>query len=152
MSCDWLKNEHIKIANSVLKKLETIHIPKNAAMVFDIDHTLLDQHGGPIEPIVYLFHFVKQKGIQPVIITARLGHEKNIEWTKNQLKKHNLGGDNISMYFLPPDKTDPWRYKYHARKNVHERGLTVIMSIGDEQWDIGEYGGIGFKLPKCMCG
>ena len=52
------------------------------------------------------------------------------------------------MYFIPRDKQDPITFKYIARRNLHERGYNVAMSIGDMPWDIGYYGGIGFQVPK----
>jgi predicted secreted acid phosphatase len=125
-----------------------MHIPDNAAIVFDIDHTLLDWVGNPIHPIVYLYHAVRSKGIHPVIITARWGSQRNIEWTRQQLQNAGINGWKF-MYFLPENKRDPVHYKRVSRKNVHERGLHVIMSIGDEYWDIGEYGGHGIIVPKC---
>jgi hypothetical protein len=117
-------------------------------MVFDIDHTLLDFVGNPIDPIVSLFHTVKSKGITPIIITARLGHDRNVELTRQQLERVGIHGWRF-IYFLPPHKRDPVVFKRISRMNVHERGFHVIMSIGDERWDIGEYGGVGFIVPKC---
>ena len=150
MTCEWLVTARDKVVRKVFEKLDQIQIPSNAAIVFDIDHTLIDLTGKPIDPVVYLFHHVKQRGISPVIITAREGTEENIAFTQEQLSSLGITGQTF-MYFLAPGKTDPWRFKWIARKNVHERGLNVIMSIGDEPWDIGEYGGDGFQLPKCFC-
>ena len=149
MTCEWLKNEHIKIVNTIVEKINSIEIPQNAVMIFDIDQTLLDKNNNPIMPVVNLFHFVKQKGIHPVIITARLGFDANIQKTREDLAKHNVLSA-LLIYFLPMGK-DPRNYKLMARKNVHERGFTVIMSIGDQPWDIGDYGGLGFLLPTCGC-
>jgi hypothetical protein len=151
MTCEWVTAGRDNIVRSVFEKLDQINTPSNAVFVFDIDHTLIDLAGRPIEPIVYLFHEVKQRGISPVIITARIGTPENIQWTREQLYKLGITG-SIFMYFLSPDKNDPWRFKYMARKNVHERGFHVIMTIGDEPWDHGEYGGFGFMVPKCGCG
>ena len=54
------------------------------------------------------------------------------------------------MYFLPPESSsraqDQADYKLTARKNLHEMGYTVVMSVGDMPWDIGAYGGVGIKL------
>jgi len=148
MACDWVKSSREKVVRAVFEKLDRMEIPKNAAFVFDIDHTLIDETGMPIEPVVQLFHTVKKLGIHPVIITARTGTPEVIKWTQDQLKHFGITGQKFT-YLLSPGKTDPWKYKHIARKNVHERGLHVIMSIGDQPWDLGEYGGIGFQLPRC---
>ena len=148
MTCEWLRESHKSVANAALQKLDQIQLPNNAAVVFDIDHTLLDGAGNPIEPIVRLYNIVKNKRITPVIITARLGNQKGIEITQSQLSRSGIDSYKF-LYFLHPNKRDPVQYKRIARKNVHERGLYVVMSIGDEYWDIGDYGGHGFIVPKC---
>ena len=44
---------------------------------------------------------------------------------------------------FPQDKIQT-KFKLLARKNLHDSGKKVEISIGDMKWDIGEYGGIGF--------
>lgn len=150
MACEWLVSAREKVAQAVFEYLDRTEIPSNAVIVFDIDHTLLDQHGAIIPPIVYLYHAIKSKGITPIIVTAREGRSEVVRWTQDQLR--DLGIDGYTyMYFLGVGKTDPWHYKKIARKNVHERGYIVIATIGDEQWDHGEFGGVGFMVPKCFC-
>jgi len=150
MACEWLLYMRDKVVRTIFDKLNTMIIPNNAAIVFDIDHTLIDQFGNPIEPVVYLFNAIKQRGITPVIITARQGDEMVTRWTQDQLERLNIT-EYRSIYFLPPGRTDPWRFKMLARKNIHDNGYVVIMTIGDEPWDHGEYGGIGYIIPKCFC-
>lgn len=150
MACDWLLSARNKIVNVIFDKLEQLYIPPNAAIVFDIDHTLIDQFGNPIKSIVYLFNIIKQKGITPILITARQGNNEVIKWTQQQLNTLGITGYR-SIYFLQPGNTNLWRFKKIARKNVHKHGYKVIMTIGDEEWDHGEYGGIGYIVPKCFC-
>lgn len=150
MACDWLINERNNVVRDMLGYLNQITLPHNPCIVFDIDHTLLDQFGHPIEPVVYLYNDVKRRGITPVIITAREGRPEVVNWTTSQLK--NVGiVDYKLLYFLHPGRKDPWRYKLMSRKNVSDRGYSVIMTVGDEQWDHGDYGGVGFIIPKCFC-
>ena len=42
--------------------------------------------------------------------------------------------------------TDVKKYKKYARKNVVETGYKPLFSIGDMEWDIGEYGGFGIHI------
>ena len=150
MTCEWVAAARDRVVRAVFEKLDQIQIPPNAVFVFDIDHTLIDETGKAIDPVVYLFHYVKQRGISPVIITARRGSEENIARSREQLESLGITGARFT-YFIAPEKNDPWKFKYIARKNVHERGYQVIMSIGDEPWDLGEYAGFGFQVPKCSC-
>ena len=142
--CDQILEQ---LASHAILYLSSRQIPKNAVAIFDIDQTLIDLKGNPT-PIVKLFNFVKIKGIHPVIITARDATPESVKQTQQHLQKFNIFGE-ILMYFRPPEKMDLAYYKYCARKNVHERGFIPVLSIGDEYWDIGEYGGYGIKLPKC---
>ena len=67
--------------------------------------------------------------------------------TQNQLGSIGIVGYK-SMYFRSPAKeNNPWKYKEIARKSVLDRGFNIIMSVGDQPWDIGNYGGIGVKVP-----
>ena len=125
--------------------LNRITLPPNPAIVFDIDDTLIDSKGNSIHSIIALYNFSKQLGITPIIITNRSGHYQNIEYTKEQLKQHNIVGFKL-LYFRPPHKWNPWRYKLKARENVKDKGYNVVMSIGDMEWDIGKYGGVGILL------
>lgn len=135
------------ISYSVIDTINRMHIPEYAVMVFDIDCTLIDNRGQCILPIINLFNHVKDRGIIPIIITNRLGDPDNVKYTQNQLAQCGIAGYR-SLYFRSPNREDnPYRYKEKARKSIHERGMAVIASIGDQPWDIGNYGGIGFILP-----
>ena len=136
-----------EIANEFIKTLNSLQFYENSVIVYDIDDTLIDTSGKTIEPIINTYHYAKKMGIATVIITARPGTRENIEKTKEQLSQHGITGYKY-MYFIPRDKQDPMTFKYIARRNLHERGYNVAMSIGDMPWDIGYYGGIGFQVPK----
>jgi phosphoglycolate phosphatase-like HAD superfamily hydrolase len=117
--------------------------------VYDIDGTLIDFSGNGIIPIIKSYQYAKAIGFIPVIITARPGTYENIIHTRNQLSAYFID-DYKYMYFLPPESSsraqDQAEYKLTARKNLHEMGYTVVMSVGDMPWDIGAYGGVGIKL------
>ena len=60
MTCEWVTVGRDNVVRSVFEKLDQITIPPNAVFVFDIDHTLIDISGNPIDPVVYLFHTTVQ--------------------------------------------------------------------------------------------
>lgn len=150
MPCQWLINEHDKIVNDVLLKVADMILPPNPVMIFDIDYTLLNGQGRSNPAIVWLYNTLKKRGITPIIITARAAYEENIKNTKIQLKNAGVS-DAALLYFRPSEKNDIRKYKYEARYAVYKQNYNAIMSIGDEYWDIGAFGGLGFKLPKCDC-
>ena len=131
------------VAKEIIKTIDTIPIYENSVIVYDVDGTLIDFNGNPILPIINTYHYAKNAGLIPVIITARPGSLENIEWTKQQLQRNGIT-DYRYMYFLPQNKNDQSKFKLISRKNLHTKGYEVVMSIGDMPWDIGHYGGIGF--------
>ena len=131
----------------IIGKLTQLDLTPNSAIVFDIDNTLIHSNGNGIIPIINVFNHVKSIGIIPILITNRIGNQQSIDFTQNQLKQCGIEGYK-SLYFRHPEKEDnPYRYKERARRSVYERGMNVIMSIGDQPWDIGNYGGIGVIIP-----
>lgn len=142
-----MKSQLTSIQNNVYKILEDIQMPPNPAVIFDIDSTLIDVWGNSLPQIVSLYHHVLNKGIKAVIITARADTGEAVDYTIKQLKSHGIDRYH-SIYFRPKDKRDPVKYKKEARKSLINEGINTVMSIGDEQWDIGEYGGIGVLIPK----
>lgn len=136
-----------KISRNIIYTLNNIPIPKNGVIVYDIDDTLIDSAERPLYSIINTYHHAVFLGLKPVFITARVGTSQNINYTQNLLKKYGLE-NSLCMYFRPPDNHNPYDFKLSCRKNIHENGYQVIMSIGDMPWDIGEYGGIGIKLPN----
>jgi predicted secreted acid phosphatase len=134
-------------SSAILKAIDNINFQPNSIIVYDIDDTLIDStYRKPIQDIVHTYKYAKKKGIKTSIITARRDLEDNIQYTVKELESHGIT-DFSSIYFLPKNKRDQAKYKLLARKNLHDRGYRVVMSIGDAPWDIGEYGGIGFTVP-----
>jgi len=59
---------------------------------------------------------------------------------------HTLGINGFkNIAFRPPLELDVPGYKLRARKAIQD---TVIMSVGDKKWDIGEGGGYGILVKK----
>jgi len=132
----------------VLNKLKNIkEIPVNPCCIFDIDNTLIDTSGNLIQPVFDIYSYCISMGFSIVIVTCRPSDEHNVKETLLQLKYYGI--HNIeSFYFMKPHAINPYDYKEKCRFNVKNRGLNTIMSIGDMPWDIGNYGGIGFIVPK----
>lgn len=141
-------NQINEISYKIIQHLDYMKLPYNPVVVFDIDNILLHSNGTSITPMLKVYNHVKKIGISPIIITNRLGILPIIEFTKNQLKNCGIDGYK-SLYFRHPNKIDnPYMYKKKARYNIHERGMNIIMTIGDKKSDIGYYGGFGIIIPN----
>ena len=139
---------NFKIVNELKKYILSREWPNNSAAVFDIDGTILSTpFFHPIDYVIDLYKTVTLKKIKPIIITARESFPLNWDITINQLKQ--VGINDYKMLFLRNKEcTNLKQFKLDARKKVHDMGYNVIMSIGDNDFDIGEYGGIGVLLKK----
>lgn len=120
---------------------------------FDIDDTLLNtkKNMKPIQPIFDLYHTCRSLGIKTVIITARPDAIYNRKYTENELIDHGLSYDLLYMYpsYLPVT----YEYIYEFKKKCREDALEVlnanpIFSVGDREWDMGKYGGIGLLVES----
>jgi predicted secreted acid phosphatase len=136
-----------KSVDQAIEILDEIKMPKNPAMIFDIDDTLIDMNGIAIDPVVNFYNHVKILCITPIIVTNRTGEPISVEYTKYQLKENKIT-DYYDIYFRNPDEMDLTKAKLNARKIITEKGFDVVMSIGDQKWDIGEYGGVGILIPS----
>lgn len=139
-------NEMIEISKEAIHKLHVMELPENPVIIFDIDDTLINYRGEVIDQVVMIYNYAKMIGITPMIITSRPIYPQIVKWTRKQLLRNNITGYN-SIYMRPVSKTDHWKFKLQSRKNIYDRGFNVVMSLGDQPWDIGEYGGIGVRIP-----
>lgn len=144
-SQQW-NNEMNKISKEIIHKLHDMKLPENPVIIFDIDDTLINSQGEVIEQVVMIYNYAKKLGITPMIITSRPAFPYNMEWTRNQLMRNNITGYH-SIYMRPVSRTDQWNFKLQSRKHIYDHGFNAVMSIGDQAWDIGEYGGIGVRIP-----
>lgn len=143
-------------SKEMLYKLNLKNI-KNPAIIFDIDDTLICATnngyglfiGDCIEPIVDLYNTAKKIGVRPIIITARGGVDFVVKETMDLLNKCKIKGF-YSIYFRPVYAEDPYFYKTSARKHANDSGFNIVMSVGDQEWDVGDFGGIPVKLPSIM--
>lgn len=137
------------VADDIISILNNTIFPSNSVIVYDIDDTLISYSGMPIEPIINTYRVALDRGLIPVIITSRGGRPDVIKYTIEQL--HNAGIYGYKYLYLrpiPDYEFDPWRFKRLCRKDLHDHGYYVAMSIGDQPWDVGQYGGMGIVLPS----
>jgi predicted secreted acid phosphatase len=143
---EW-SNALTEISKDIIRRLDRLKLSSNSAIVFDIDETLLDRIGKPITQIILVYNYSKMIGLTPIIITSRPGFSENVKATQKQLL-NNMICDYRLLFFLPLDRYDSFIYKKLSRKCAVDKGFDIVMSIGDQKWDIGEYGGIGVILPR----
>ena len=123
--------------------LENIPFSPHQAIVFDIDDTLINSITNKLIPYVFsIYQHCRSKGYAIYIITARPRTQYSIQLTLQQLQYLGITGYR-NIAFRPPSELNVYRYKLNARKAIKE---TVIMSVGDQPWDIGLYGGYGILI------
>ena len=123
--------------------LEKTPFQPNQAVVFDIDDTLISSRTDRCIPNVCdLYNKCLHKGYSVYIITARPGTPYAMNFTVQQLQQCGIKGYK-KIYFRPPYDLNVPLYKKNARKCIPEN---VVMSVGDQPWDIGEHGGAGLLV------
>ena len=100
-------------------------IKPNDAVMFDIDDTLIFTDGRPNIPIIELLYAASFKGYKIVIITAREGTERVIEYTMKQLKEYKIIHDYLG--FTSPET------KIIMKKKLP---FNFILSVGDMPTDL----------------
>jgi len=131
-------------AKSLIDKRDT-NI-KKYVIILDIDDTIYDTKKDKlIEPIFDLYNYALSQNIYTVFITAREGSEQSKKFTVEQLNALGIKGYDL-LYLRPPSMKNVYKYKTYARKNVFECGYIPLFSIGDQKWDIGDYGGHGIHI------
>ena len=125
--------------------LEQIPFNHSQAVVFDIDDTLINSDTGELMSKVFaLYQYCIMKGYHVYIITARASTPDAVQFTLRQLQSLGIGGFK-SIAFRPPDYWDIPKFKMDARRSIPQR---VVMSVGDQYWDVGQYGGIGVIVRR----
>lgn len=128
---------------------------KDIVVFFDIDDTLLNTKKGmtPIPPIVDLHHACESMGLKIIIITARPYTEENRIHTENQLLQYGI---NYELLYMSPylsyngmPQSTVYEYKRQSRKDALERLHGIpLFSVGDKEWDTGQYGGVGLIITS----
>ena len=133
MAYSLLKNSPVKSSGKVV--------------IFDLDDTLIDSDTRMIiEPVYELFQWCLGGRYIPVIVTARVDTNYNQSYTMNELRRNNIHPHSI--FFRKSENYEPGYVKTETRRLINERIGPVVMSIGDQPHDIGQYGGVGILLPS----
>ena len=144
------------------------HYKEDAAIVSDIDDTLLRTYGyfdeykvfnkedwskwikknkvTPIMPTIKFLQWAKQKGYKIYLISGRL--EETRPSTEVVLKKYDIPYDKLFLKSKNYDKPSAVPYKSSIREMLSEKGNDIILSIGDQKSDYLGGFGKGFKLPN----
>ena len=132
------------------KQLQSYNnIDYKPCVVFDIDGTILvDGNYAPesdddiIQDVYNFLLYLQRKNIDIFIITARPDSPVNRKGTVNMLQNLNINYVYLYMW----NDYDHITYKELARKDIFEHDYNIIMSLGDNYWDYGKYGGLGVHI------
>jgi hypothetical protein len=145
------------------------HGPKNQAIVFDVDETLLsnitaieadnftfgpasqaeatNEIGKAIAPSLTLFNDAKARGLTIFLITGR--RENTRAHTTSNLTREGFTG--FKQLVLKPDaSTDSTVvYKSGARAAIEQQGYKIVANVGDQYSDLaGGHSASAFKLAN----
>jgi hypothetical protein len=101
--------------------------------VFDIDDTLIfdDDRATPNIQVKHLLEVARAHGCKIHLVTARERSPEVVRWTREELKRHNIVYDSLSL--APPSVRTSmadvaiWKYQERAKRKP------VVLSVGD-QW------------------
>ena len=141
-------NNFFEILKNLLSSTQILNYKPNMyeAIVFDLDGTIIfNGSKNIINPIKNFIDFCSEKNIKIIIITARPGNKNTINKTK--LFFENLHIKYDKFFFKNPEFKNVKEFKKNARIYVTENiNFNILMSIGDNQWDMGEYAGLGILM------
>ena len=134
-------------ARTVLDAYSALPNRNDYAVVFDIDDTLISVRGFGITPIINLYRYAQDLGFYVVIVTARANGPGSKDYTLRQLTEYDIS--HPRLLYLRPAHDHPETFKTGARLHIQDHHKKqVIMSLGDSKCDVGDFGGIGFLLPR----
>lgn len=116
--------EQLKVAGVNYISNRKINLGVDAVM-FDIDDTLIFTDGRPNVPIIDLLYISSLKGYKIVIITARRGVPRVIDFTVDQLKEYNIVYDYLG--FTSPETKGLMKEKLP---------YNFVLSVGDMHTDL----------------
>ena len=115
-----------------------------------IHKDILKANAKAIPPCKHLFDFAKAHHVDIFFVTGRYETEKQA--TIQNL--NNEGFEGWTNIFFKPDQSNLGskaleNYKSLARKNLAEKGYTILATVGDQESDLkGGYALKAFKLPN----
>jgi phosphoglycolate phosphatase-like HAD superfamily hydrolase len=145
------------------------HGPKNLAIVFDVDETLLsnitaieadnftfgpnsqaeatNEIGKAIPSSLQLFNDAKARGLTVFLITGR--RENTRTHTESNLQREGFTG--YKQLVLKPDASTASTvvYKSGARAAIEQQGYKIVANVGDQYSDLaGGHAAVAFKLAN----
>ena len=144
------------IYNNIVTRFNTEIYTNNSnkipCVVFDIDGTLIyendikDYKDKPISSICKFAYYLMKNNVTIFVITARDNSIKgNYKNTQNLLDKLQISYKELFLWDINYYKTVV-DFKSLSRKRIQDSGYSVIMSLGDNYWDYGDYGGTGIHI------
>ena len=130
------------------------HDKYKPCVVFDIDGTLIiegiykPKNKNEVIQDIYKFEkYLENNNIPIFIITARPESKVNRQGTVDMLRM--LGIKYKYLYMLDMDLFNSTKkYKEEARKEIFDNNYNILMSLGDNTWDYGDYGGLGVHIHE----
>jgi predicted secreted acid phosphatase len=134
------------------KKILRFRGKNNICVVFDIDGTIIVEgvyaptNNSQIVMDVYKFLIhLQQINIPIFIVTARPESKQNRLGTIKML--HDLGIMYEYLYMWNRNIfEDHIIFKEKAREDINIQGYNIVMSLGDNWWDYGKFGGLGVHI------
>ena len=132
-----------------LLRFSLISNVKNKTICFDIDGTLYDPDRDQIiKPMVEFYNKCIDTGIRVIIITARPDVYDNRFQTIKILDKLGLK-PAAAYYFMGINyKNNVFGYKRDMRHHETKIGNNIVLSIGDNLCDFGQFGGLGILMRE----
>lgn len=115
------------------------------AVMFDIDDTLVNFRGDPLNDIIRVYHYAKASGYKIIVITARSNDYKY--QTERELDSIGIEPDFL---FLRRSHDNYDTFKEEHKKKLRDLyGIDIVVSLGDQWVDVnGKVSGLGIKLPS----
>tara|TARA_B110001450_G_scaffold243924_1_gene255586 strand:+ start:541 stop:1206 length:666 start_codon:yes stop_codon:yes gene_type:complete len=119
-------------------KFQVGYLGARGVVVFDIDDTLMDNEGAPIDSVLRIYDLAKTLGLHRAIVTARPETIDNRQYTVESLKE--IGVNHWESLYMMPESRDITTesvssYKREARDDIETRHR-IIANIGDMWHDL----------------
>lgn len=119
---------------------------EDAAVIFDLDHTLLylseTANVVPIIEMIELWNTAAFLGYSCYIVTARTCWITTMQDLREVTSAHPT-----QIFARRGENTNPWRSKAEARDIIYSRH-PVVLNIGDSLWDVGRVEGASSKFRR----
>ena len=161
------------VYDDAVKQIERLSLPKNAAVVFDVDETVISNYNStksigfgyvrevwhneilraeePAIPQTKIFYdWLVSKNIKVIFLTGR--YPEIFEATKkNLIAKGFSQFDTLIVRNADEIKMSAVNYKIQKREEIIKKGYNIIACVGDQWSDLeGGNTGIKIKLPNYL--